>query len=79
MDHNAAISAVAAALSDDDRRLAMGVKCRTVAVAEYSLDVQARAYAALYEQLSARAGAAARGTNPVVAAEPIVPRVSPTR
>jgi len=43
----------------------MSSVCREVAVREYSLDVQARAYAALYETLLARA------KNPAnVAAEP---------
>jgi len=78
-DTSALRDAIAAALSDDDRRAAMGVKCRGIAMAEYSLDVQARAYAALYEQLSARAGAPAASAAPVVASESILPRVSPSR
>ena len=78
-DTGALRDAIATALSDDDQRQAMGVKCRTVAVAEYSLDVQARAYAALYEQLSVRPATPASASGPVVAAEPIVPRVSPSR
>jgi glycosyltransferase involved in cell wall biosynthesis len=38
----------------DPRRQAMGQHCRRVAVEEYSLDVQARAYLQLYETLLAR-------------------------
>jgi glycosyltransferase involved in cell wall biosynthesis len=78
-DTDALREAIAAALSDDDNRAAIGAKCRAVAMAEYSLDVQARAYAALYEQLSARARAGAAAGNPVVASEPVLPRVSPSR
>ena len=46
--------AIATALSDDDRRIAMSARCRAVAAEEYSLDVQARAYEELYQTLVAR-------------------------
>jgi glycosyltransferase involved in cell wall biosynthesis len=45
--------AVRQVLADPARRAEMSVNCRRVAVAEYSLEVQARAYAALYERLVA--------------------------
>jgi glycosyltransferase involved in cell wall biosynthesis len=49
--------ALVEALRDGDRRAAMAPVCRRVAVQEYSSEVQARAYAALYGTLvsSARA------------------------
>jgi hypothetical protein len=75
--------AIAEALSDDARRGVMSARCRAVAVTEYSLDVQARAYAKLYETLLSRARAGRAGAisdgGPVVASEPILPRVSPSR
>jgi glycosyltransferase involved in cell wall biosynthesis len=49
--------ALVEALRDVDRRATMAPVCRQVAVEEYSLDAQARAYAALYETLVARARA----------------------
>jgi glycosyltransferase involved in cell wall biosynthesis len=45
--------AVRQVLSDPARRAEMSANCRRIAVAEYSLEVQARAYAALYERLVA--------------------------
>jgi glycosyltransferase involved in cell wall biosynthesis len=82
-DANALRDAIAEALSDDAQRGVMGARCRAVAVNEYSLDVQARAYAKLYETLLSRARAGRTGAisdgSPVVAAEPILPRVSPSR
>jgi glycosyltransferase involved in cell wall biosynthesis len=45
---------VRAVLSDPDKAAEMGENCRRVAVAEYSLEVQAAAYKALYERLVAR-------------------------
>jgi glycosyltransferase involved in cell wall biosynthesis len=54
-DTNALREAIETALRDREKRLAMSPVCREVAVREYSLDVQARAYAALYETLLARA------------------------
>ena len=53
-DTNTLRDAIETALRDRERRLAMSPVCREVAVREYSLDVQARAYAALYETLLAR-------------------------
>jgi glycosyltransferase involved in cell wall biosynthesis len=50
--------AIAQALRDPEKRLEMGQNCRRVAVEEYSLDVQARAYLALYETLVPRGSAA---------------------
>jgi glycosyltransferase involved in cell wall biosynthesis len=47
--------ALQAALSDDARRLLYGQRCREVAEQEYTLDAQARAYAALYPQVIASA------------------------
>jgi glycosyltransferase involved in cell wall biosynthesis len=54
-DVDALRNAIETALRDRDRRRSMSPICRQVAVEEYSLDVQARAYAALYETLLARA------------------------
>lgn len=78
-DTAALSDAIAAALSDDDARAAMGAKCRAVAVAEYALDVQARAYARLYETLLARARGGVASDAPVVAPEPVLRAVSPSR
>jgi glycosyltransferase involved in cell wall biosynthesis len=47
--------AIFAALTSDEQRRAMAQTCRRVAVDEYSMDVQSRAYLALYETLVARA------------------------
>jgi glycosyltransferase involved in cell wall biosynthesis len=58
-DVDALRDAIETALRDRERRMAMSPVCRRVAVEEYSLDVQARAYAALYETLLARAKALA--------------------
>jgi glycosyltransferase involved in cell wall biosynthesis len=54
--------AVKAALSDPDRLNEMAQNCRRIAVAEYSLEVQAAAYKALYERLVA----ARRDSRPAV-------------
>ena len=78
-DTRALRDAIADALSDDDRRAAMGATCRAVAVEEYALDVQARAYANLYETLSARAQTGAVGDGPVVASETVLRGFSPSR
>jgi len=43
--------AVRTLLGDPAKRAEMSANCRRIAVEEYSLDVQARAYAALYERL----------------------------
>ena len=43
--------AVRKLLADPAKRAEMSANCRRIAVEEYSLDVQARAYAALYERL----------------------------
>ena len=48
-------AAVKQVLSDPGRRAALAENCRRVAVQEYSLEVQASAYRALYESLVARA------------------------
>jgi glycosyltransferase involved in cell wall biosynthesis len=45
--------AVRQVLADPAKRAEMSANCRRIAVAEYSLEVQARAYAALYERLVA--------------------------
>jgi glycosyltransferase involved in cell wall biosynthesis len=58
-DVKALRDAIATALLDRDRRLAMSPVCREVAIREYSLDVQAKAYVRLYETLVARAKGAA--------------------
>jgi glycosyltransferase involved in cell wall biosynthesis len=78
-DTRALRDAIAEALSDDARRAAMAATCRAVAVEEYSLDVQSRAYAALYETLIARAASRAASDGPIVASDPVLPRVSPSR
>lgn len=46
-------SAIVAALSDDATRMQMSQTCRRIAVDEYSLEIQAAAYARLYERLVA--------------------------
>ena len=58
-DTNALREAIETALRDRERRIAMSPVCRQIAVEEYSLDVQARAYAQLYETLLARVKSAA--------------------
>jgi glycosyltransferase involved in cell wall biosynthesis len=79
-DTNALRDAIAEALSDDGKRVAMSARCRAVAVSEYSLEVQARAYSKLYETLVSRVRAGAiNDGSPVVASEPILPHVSPSR
>jgi glycosyltransferase involved in cell wall biosynthesis len=79
-DTNALRDAIAEALSDDAKRSAMSARCRAVALNEYALDVQAGAYAKLYETLLSRvrAGVVSEG-GPVVASAPVLPRVSPSR
>ena len=44
-------AAVKNLLNDPQRRAMMSENCRRVVLAEYSLDVQARAYLALYQSL----------------------------
>jgi glycosyltransferase involved in cell wall biosynthesis len=61
-DVGALREAVKAALSDPDRLNEMAQNCRRIAVAEYSLEVQAAAYKALYERLVA----ARRDSRPAV-------------
>ena len=58
-DTNALREAIETALRDRERRIVMSPLCRQIAVEEYSLDVQARAYAKLYETLLARVKSAA--------------------
>jgi glycosyltransferase involved in cell wall biosynthesis len=47
-------------LNDPVRRAMMADHCRRIVLAEYSLDVQARAYLSLYESLLERSKRAAR-------------------
>ena len=56
--------AILAALSNDDARNAMSAHCRRIAIDEYSMEVQSRAYLKLYETLLARA--AEKAANPGV-------------
>lgn len=58
-DTQALRDAIVAALRDDAARSLMGKECRRVAVEEYSIEVQARAYTKLYETLLARSQNAA--------------------
>jgi glycosyltransferase involved in cell wall biosynthesis len=51
--------AVRQVLADPAKRAEMSADCRRIAVAEYSLEVQARAYADLYERLCKERTAAA--------------------
>lgn len=51
--------AIVQALSDGRKRAEMSLNCRRIATVEYSLEVQARAYSALYESLVAPARQAA--------------------
>ena len=44
-------AAIAELLEDDTKRENMSENCRRVAVEEYSLEVQARRYAELYERI----------------------------
>ena len=53
-------SAIAAILSDDERRARMSRECRRVAVEQYSLEIQAERYRLVYEELLARQRRAAR-------------------
>lgn len=46
--------AILSALSNDDARHAMAAHCRRIAIEEYSMEVQSRAYLTLYETLIAR-------------------------
>ncbi len=50
-DVNALRSAIVALLKDEPKRRQMATNCRQVALNEYSLEVQARAYLNLYQQL----------------------------
>jgi glycosyltransferase involved in cell wall biosynthesis len=50
-DVNALRETIVRLLGDDELRAAMGENCRQVALAEYSLEVQARGYLKLYHQL----------------------------
>lgn len=52
-DVNALRAAIVEALQDPQRRQKMGEACRQIAIEEYSLDVQSRAYVRLYESLLA--------------------------
>jgi glycosyltransferase involved in cell wall biosynthesis len=54
--------AIAELLQNPKRRATMSQECRRVAVQEYSLDVQARRYVTLYEELAGRAVQAAQAT-----------------
>ena len=44
-------SAMVALLSDDDKRLEMSAHCRQVALADYDLQIQARRYLKIYEEM----------------------------
>jgi glycosyltransferase involved in cell wall biosynthesis len=46
--------AIAGLLINDEERLRMAAECRRIAIEDYSLELQARRYAALYERLVAR-------------------------
>ena len=50
-------AAILELLRDDSRRAEMSANCRNIAVAEYSLELQAKRYAALYESMLAGANA----------------------
>jgi glycosyltransferase involved in cell wall biosynthesis len=54
--------AIAALLQNPERRATMAQECRRVAVQEYNLDVQARRYVVLYEELVGRVVQAAQST-----------------
>ena len=50
-DVDALGSAIAELLEDETRRKDMSTNCRSVAVEEYSLEIQARRYVELYERI----------------------------
>ena len=50
-DPQALAAAVKKLLEDDERRAAMGMECRRVAVEEHSLEIQARQYAKVYGEM----------------------------
>jgi len=54
--------AIAELLQNTEQRATMAQQCRHVAVREYSLEVQARRYVALYEELAGRGIQAAQST-----------------
>lgn len=54
--------AIAELLQNTERRATMAQQCRYVAVREYNLEVQARRYVALYEELAGRGIQAAQST-----------------
>ena len=69
----AAIRTALLELSDHGRARALSDNCRRIAVAEYTMEVQARAYLRLYETLVAQAkerAAASGGSAPVTPARP---------
>ncbi|MEA2735826.1 MAG: hypothetical protein QOE14_2277 [Humisphaera sp.] len=78
-DTNALRERIVEALSDASKRAAMGARCRAVAVEEYALDVQARAYAKLYETLLARVRTAGVSDGPVIGSDPVLRGFSPSR
>ena len=61
-DVGALCRAIAGLLQNPERRATMAQECRRVAVQEYDLDVQARRYVALYEELAGRAAQTAQST-----------------
>ena len=63
--------ALAAVLSDGDRRAAMGARGRAIAEAEYSADVQAARYVEVYRRLFNPAGSEAAATALVRPAAPV--------
>ncbi|MGB7283448.1 MAG: glycosyltransferase family 4 protein [Candidatus Acidiferrum sp.] len=50
-DARSLAAAIEALLGDDERRAAMGAECRRVAVEGYALEIQAKRYANLYEEM----------------------------
>ncbi|MEA2708291.1 MAG: hypothetical protein QOF78_892 [Phycisphaerales bacterium] len=78
-DTNALRERIVEALSDASKRAGMGARCRAVAVEEYALDVQARAYAKLYETLLARVRTAGVSDGPVIGSDPVLRGFSPSR
>jgi glycosyltransferase involved in cell wall biosynthesis len=63
--------AIVTALADDANRATMSAHCRQVAVEEYSLEVQAAAYARLYERLIAERRGAVGQTDKSVTSAPV--------
>lgn len=61
-DIGALCRAIAELLQNTERRATMAQQCRHVAVREYNLEVQARRYMALYEELAGRGIQAAQST-----------------